>query len=485
MIKLTYDIDISTILQVTTEHNAKPPLATTFSLQRVIPLMLATVIGAVAFLIGLWANRRGKYLYRRIVVGLSSITTILIAYAFGSTYDQYFKMIKEACSDPSNAIKCNRHAVGIEVIIFGFALGLLFLVIIFWAISSAFFTRKEDLHEEEEPFDRWGFMKKNQASMTPGTMTAPVLLEKQQPYIDNSHQQDELAAWRDVTMFDGDTGEDTLWEEDQKYYKQNLSHDRLNYHDDFNHPKTHRQQGSNRGYKQEQRSNSYLPIGPNDQVSLTPPPPVADQSARGYNKSRVTSSHQPYNTKQRKSLTHDNPKGPQKHRQSNVRQESNDSAMTFGGANHYQHGKDRYRRKSSSRPLSGLESSYQQQRYHQKSTSTKTPTSISPHPFKYPEDPSTGNSFCMTPAYYNEDAYDGSTGSNSSGGGNRGSHYFQSHERRSSTNHRVPILNMPPAAVEHPLSKKVITDKRIQNYLQQSSTPTAPSSSSQDTLKKI
>jgi hypothetical protein len=430
--------------------------------------MLATVIGAVAFLIGLWANRRGKYLYRKVVVGLLLITAILIAYVFGSTYDQYFKMIKEACSDPSINIECNRHAVGIEVIMFSIALALLFLALILWTIASAFFTQNEEIYEQEESFDRWGFMNKNRASMQPGTMASPVLLEKHE----HSQQQDELAAWRDVAMFDGDTTEDTLWEEDQKY----SSYDKLNYHDDFNHPKSYRQQGNKRGYKQEQRSNSYLPVGPNDKISLTPPPPIVNQSSRVYNKTRVT-SNQPYSPKQRKSLTHDH----QKFRQSNVRQASNDSAMTFGGGvNHY---KDRYRRKSSSRPLSGLEPSYEPQQRFQRPTSNKTPTSISPHPFQYPENPAARNSFCMTP-FYNEDTYDDSTGSNSSGGGGGGTHYFQPHERRSSTNHHVPILNMPPAAVEHPLSKKVITDKRIQNYLQQSSTPTASSTSSQDTLKK-
>lgn len=438
--------------------------------------MLATIIGSIALFIGLWANRRGKYLYRKILVGLLSITAILVAYTFGSTYDQYFKMIKEACGDPNLNIECNSHAVGIEVVLFGIALSLLFLGIIFWAIAAAFFTRKEDLYEEEEPFNFRDILRKNRASMTPGTVKSPALLEKQQPCNDNSQQQDELAAWRDVTMFDGGAGEDTCLEKEQRYYKQNSSYDRLEYHDDFNNPKSNQQQGGDRGHKQGQRGNSYLPTKHNDKMALTPPPPVANQSPRVYNKSRVTSGHQTHTTKQRKSLTHDNPGKSQKYRQSNIRQESSDSAA-YGDVNGH-HGKNKYR-KSNSRPLSGLESSYQQQKHHPKSASNKTPTSISPHPFQYPEDSVTRNSFCMTP-HQNDDSYDESSGSNSSGRGNSGTHYFQPYGNRAPANHHVPILNSPPTTIEHPLNKKVVRDKRIQSYLQQNNS----SSSSQGTIKK-
>ncbi|KAG1059369.1 hypothetical protein G6F42_028345 [Rhizopus arrhizus] len=73
----------------------------------------------------------------------------------------------------------------------------------------------------------------------------------------------------------------------------------------------------------------------------------------------------------------------------------------------------------------------------------------------------------MTP-YYNED--NGSSGSGSSNGG-----YFVQ-DRRISNQYQVPILGMPPAAVEHPLNKKVITDKRIQSYLQQQQHSTSSNS---------
>jgi hypothetical protein len=155
------EIDVSTILQVATEHNAMPPLTNKTSLSRVVPLILATVFSGIALLIGLWANRRGKYLYRRIVVGLLLATSILIAYGFGSTYDQYLKMIKQTCKSPSNTVLCARTAVQIEAVFFAIALGLLFIGLLFWFIASSFFT--SNMNDEVEkiainsPMKHWSF----------------------------------------------------------------------------------------------------------------------------------------------------------------------------------------------------------------------------------------------------------------------------------------------------------------------------------------
>lgn len=427
--------DVSTILQVATEHHAKPPLTSSTSLSRVIPLILATVFSSIALLIGLWANRRGKYLYRRIIVGLLLATTILIAYSFGFTYDQYLKTIKQTCKNPSNTVLCAKTVVQIEAVFFACALGLLFIGLLFWFIASSFFTASmndEAVIIVEKPMKHWSFGGKNSKLSTPSTQfnkSQRELSSSDQNLTDNYQQQDELAVWRDVTMYD----EDTMWENPEKKIH---THDDY-YNDDFNNPLPfqqtkhhnnnphHRQQQKHaRGIHEQQARSSTHIIGPNEKQSLTPPPPV---EARGYNKSRVTSS------KKRQSSNHIYDNGP--HR--TTRKESNDSAMTFGGQQH------KSRRKSSGKPLSELEPTYQQQH-------RTTPTSMSPHPFQYPPTNARNSSYCMTPFY--EENGGGSSGGSSSSYNQDG--YFQQN---------VPILGMPP--VEHPLNKKTIKDKRIQNYL--------------------
>ncbi|GAA5813058.1 hypothetical protein MFLAVUS_006525 [Mucor flavus] len=414
---LKYQPDVSTILQVATEHNAIPPLTSNTSLSRIIPLILATIFSCIAFLIGLWANRRGKYIYRKIVVGLLLATSILIAYGFGSTYDQYFRMIKQTCKSLNNNVYCARHAVQTEVIVFSMALILLFIGLIFWFIASSFFSVPIP---EEEPKKHWSFRKdvpikkrKNQFSSEQSLTTNNYHHQQLQ-----HQQQDDLAVWRDVTMFD-DNDHDELWPQkpDNTYDPYNNPAPSPKYRSN-NNPHLRQQQKNVRSFhEQQQRS-----IGPNEKVSLTPTPPPVDAIAatttRGNNnnKSRVTSNKNHHHQK---------------------RKESNDSALTFGG-----HSKS----KRSHKPLSELEPTYK-----------NTPTSISPHPFQYPPTTATTNdsknSFCMTP-YYEEQSPD--------------SAYFQQQNS-------VPILSMPPV-IEHPLNKKVVKDKRIQSYLQ-TQTPTASTSS--------
>lgn len=405
--------DVSTILQVATEHNAIPPLTNNTSLSRVIPLILATIFSSIAFLIGLWANRKGKYIYRKIIVGLLLATSILVAFSFGITYDQYFRMIKQTCKSLNNNVYCDRHAVRIEVVIFAIALVLLFVGLIFWTIASSFFSIPI---EEEEPKKHWSFQKdspirrkktKQKSSSSEQDLTAVT-----------NYQQDELAAWRDVTMF-GEGDEEEIWPQkpDNTYDPYNNPLPPQQNKHRSNNPHLRQQQKNARGFHEQQRRS----IGPNEKISLTPPPPPDNSATRGNNKSRVTSNRKDHHHHQK-------------------RKESNDSALTFGP-------KPSPRRKSSGRPLSELEPTFHQ-------NYKTTPTSISPHPFQYPPANDSNSSFCMTPYY--EDQPSDSVG------------YFQQPS--------VPILSMPPV-VEHPLNKKVIKDKRIQSYLQ-TQTPTASTSSS-------
>lgn len=424
-------LDVSTILQVATEHNAIPPLTNATSLNRIIPLILATIFSCIAFLIGLWANRRGKYIYRKIVFGLIVATSILLAYAFGSTYDQYFRMIKQTCKSLNNNVYCARHAVQIEVVIFAMALILLFIGLIFWFISSAFFTipvyDDDDEQQEVEQVKHWSFQnnnkrkKKNKGSASEQSLTGANFHIQQHHHQYNHQQQDELAVWRDVTMFD-ESDQNELWPQkpDNAYDPYNNPQPLPKYRS-TNNPHLRQQKQNVRSFhEQQQRS-----IGPNEKVTLTPtppppPPPLVKESTRGnnHNKSRVTSNKKHH------------------HQQQQKRKDSNDSSAAL-----------KSKRSPTNRPLSELEPT----------TYKNTPTSISPHPFQYP--PITNdskNSFVMTP---NTTQYEDPN----------------SIQQQQQQQHSVPILNMPPI-VEHPLNKKVIKDKRIQTYLQ-TQTPTASTSS--------
>ncbi|KAI8047349.1 uncharacterized protein B0P05DRAFT_566204 [Gilbertella persicaria] len=391
---LRYQPDIQTLLETAaTTHLAKPMSATDSSFDRIIPLVLATIACAIAFFIGFsWAKRRGKYLARRIVAGLLFITLVFVAYAFGSTYDHYYKSIISTCKDPTNTVLCARHKVGTEVILFGIALGCLFIGLLLYLLASGFIYKEEE-PEHVTKFDVEGkmarfFRKKNNSKNK--TMYS---------------QQDELAAWHDASMFENESHED-FWEE---HSSANNSYDPLVYDNKKYHHRKHTKP-----------SQSLLSLQQHQQSSLSPPPPIA------------TSGHRSRTAKHTR-------------RQINVRQES---STTFGG---------KQRRKSSGRPLSDLEPIYQQQPIR---SATRTPTS--PYPQNNDKPNQSSSSFCMTPFYVDNEA----DSPVSSG-------YFEqqpSSKRRLShhqfSGQKLPVLNMPPVGMEHPLNKRIVTDKRIQTYLQ-------------------
>ncbi|KAG1443646.1 hypothetical protein G6F56_010597 [Rhizopus delemar] len=182
---LRYQPDVSTILQVAaTTHNAIAPVSTSTSLSRILPLTLATLFGSTAFLLGLYTNKRGKYIYRRMTVGLIAATTLLVTYTFGYSYQRYFQMIKETCASPDNDVYCARHTLQSEVVIFGIALACLAFALLFWISASSFLSKGNDdsvaRTTDPEPIQR---------RLTP--MNHPLPL-----------QEDELAVWRDIALFD-------------------------------------------------------------------------------------------------------------------------------------------------------------------------------------------------------------------------------------------------------------------------------------------
>ncbi|ORE01559.1 hypothetical protein BCV72DRAFT_258727 [Rhizopus microsporus var. microsporus] len=434
---LRYQPDVSTVLQVATQHNATAPITAPTSLSRIIPLLLATVFGGIAFLLGLYSNKGGKYLYRRIVVGFVLATSILVAYTFGSSYQHYYQMIKETCQDTSNKVHCARHVVQAESILFAVALGLLFLSLLFWTIASAFFTKSAN--------DKPAFM-----SQTHQRNYSPTTSDYTPSKTTTAYSsQDELAVWRDVAMFDRDN---IIWEEDKRnlYHHQNGS------------------KGSSSTdtaeYYKKPTKRYYSPV----EKSLSPPPASAGKSSRrdspsnshGYHRQqkRRSSNNANYQQQQQQQQHRMGKRHDQKynHRQQS-RKESQDSTMTFGG----------YKSRKPSQGYSDWEQRYQTSRLSMGGGggAMKTPTSMSPHPFQYPTDASNArNSFCMTPNFDDQPSEPSSN-----------SYFPQQEHRKSSTSSLgyVPILNMPPSGtpestIEHPLNKKVITDKRIQEYLQNS-----------------
>lgn len=159
-------------------------MSTSTSLSRILPLTLATLFGSTAFLLGLYTNKRGKYIYRRMTVGLIAATTLLVTYTFGYSYQRYFQMIKETCASPDNDVYCARHTLQSEVVIFGIALACLAFALLFWISASSFLSKGNDdsvaRTTDPEPIQR---------RLTP--MNHPLPL-----------QEDELAVWRDIALFD-------------------------------------------------------------------------------------------------------------------------------------------------------------------------------------------------------------------------------------------------------------------------------------------
>jgi hypothetical protein len=373
---------------------------------------MASTFSGIALLLGLWANRPKKYIYRRITAGFILATMILVAYGFLSAYDQYFQKIKEACRNPNNNVLCARHAVQIEAVIFSMALALLFIGLILWIILSFFNNDEkeeeyiaqfydEEEEEEEEDWNGSHDTKTSPSKQTVDPIPSPGL--SSQGY----YPPDEMVAWRDVSLFK----EDATFEKQKNKGGREHAQEKSTTHARGNCISRGAAAGTN-----------YPSIGPNEKPSL-PPPPTATIKPTVQN----TSPTRPLATK----LAGLNSSFKNKRASSSSRKASHDSAHTFGGSKSP-------RRRSQGSPLA---------EFPEERSSNKTPTSMSPHPFPSPLDQKDPQSL------YSLDN-NSSSNSNSSG-------YFGIKPGH------VPVLNMPPTGfVEHPLNKKIITDKRIQTYLQ-------------------
>ncbi|KAI8359975.1 hypothetical protein BD560DRAFT_491754 [Blakeslea trispora] len=406
---LHYQPDIQVLLETAaTTHLAKPAEATSQSFGRVIPLILATALSGVACLIGFtWAKRRKQYLPRQIVAGLLSVTLILVAAVFGSTYHQYNQQIKSTCNDPENTVYCVQHEVGMEVVMFSIALGLSFIGLLLWLLASGLIYRDPELPgsalDMDEHIDRFWPLKRNKSSVTESNKKLTEQSSRSQ-----SPPQDDLAAWHHASLLNESESDLARAESANR-----VKYDRLAYE--------YASQPS-LSPPSSQDSRSFHP-------SLTPPP-----SASKARRSRVpppvrTSNHRSTN---------------QNRRQSTARKESNDSAMTFG---------EKRRRRSNGRPLSNIDPVYQQQSF----TNPMVPSPSVPSPYH----DTRKSSFCMTPMYYEE------TPNYNISSRNYFEHQPVNQSRRYSSN-QLYHPQMSSTSIEHPLNKKVIRDERIQKYFQSS-----------------
>lgn len=462
-------LDIQNILQIATQHLAVPPEATETSLSRFAPLIVATLFAGLAVVLGFIANSSKQYLFRRIICGFIVISLALTAYVFGSTFKSYQDSIKSTCKDPNNSIYCTKYAIGVEVPIFGVAIALLVLSLLFWFLSSGFLNTDEQQEEEEEDVRCCGCFFKSKPEPMVEESTRK---QKKSTYYVDQYQPppraiNELDAWQDADYYNNNYPEKPYYYEQQKkkYNSNNYSSARghksrvTSRHDDIindrHHSKKHgynkrapssqqldhyqkEARGSNQHfdyYQQDFRNSSqqhldYAHRNSNQYMNQYRTSPTAMKNSSTSQHVIDEYNQQPYFDYYQQDIRGSNqhldvyPPSPadyfqQYNNKQRSHRKSQDSSLTFGG-----------RRRSSAGKL-------------MESRGNKTPTTMSPHPLLYNNDYS-----------YEE----GSSGSNNS------------------SKHQVPVLNMPPLE-HHPLNKKIIKDKRIQNYLQQSSTPTTSSTS--------
>ncbi|KAI8884172.1 hypothetical protein K501DRAFT_332844 [Backusella circina FSU 941] len=336
-VNMKYQPDFSTILQIATEHNAVASISDLSSLSRIIPLILATILSVVAlFLTGI-ANKLGQYLYRRIVSGIVLATMIFLAYTLGSTYSYYSQTSRKVCRDPDNVdILCSNYGIQGEVIVFSIGLGLLFLGFLFWIVTT--FSKNEgqenknEYSSEKRQSTEWtqinSLPKSRHKKRSTAVAATTLTLENEQYY---STQQDELAVWRDVTLFDKDLEWEQEYQENENVYYQQNSYQTKPY-------------------------SQHHPV--NQHTLLSPPPP--SQTKRNHqihgHRSHVAESNKHNFTSTAKKYY-------------NQRRVSRDSALTLTTpqkAKHNSQQSDMY---------------YENERRYRK----KTPTNMSPHPFTYGE----------------------------------------------------------------------------------------------------
>lgn len=179
-------LDAPLVLQAAITNNTAVPEAHASSYARVVPLMMATILGSIAVLYGFYCNRfTHKHALQWINAGLVLACTILIAVSFGYTYHQYTTRIQAVCNH-TDLIQCTDTRLGVEFILLVIGVCLSALAFLFWAAPSCFHfisssapttqTKKQRLSSSAQE------KRRKSSTMLPG---APA---------------DPLAAWREASL---------------------------------------------------------------------------------------------------------------------------------------------------------------------------------------------------------------------------------------------------------------------------------------------
>lgn len=400
--------DAYTVLGAAVGNNVDiPEIRGTNSFVRVVPLLLATALCGLAFILGIIVDcsfdttTRSwmQWFHAGIVLGSAA----MIAIGFGYTQQEYTNGIRAACEQLDG--RCASLDFGLEFILLVVGLCLMalaFLILLYYLPFGK--TSEDGLHQKKK--------------MSSVAMTQP---HQNSSY--GSSSEDALEAWRDAAaaMIDEQQQQESWHDYGMKgslpppppqhsRHSSPLQQTRLS-------PPTRRrysvQPENSRRYRRTTQGNSYMY---NDGEELAPPSlPFAPSSPH-----------------------------------ERTRRTSQGSANTFGANNIMAR---------NSRTSSMMDE------FHDSRTTT-TPTSMKPHPDTdsfciTPVERSSGGSYDSVGQQQRRRS---STPLDPLQRRQRRRSSSPFHDIR-----HVPRLNMPPAAVHdvHPLNHKVITDKRISAYLQQ------------------
>ncbi|KAI7860912.1 hypothetical protein BDC45DRAFT_493103 [Circinella umbellata] len=220
---LTYEPDTSIILEAAIgNHTAIPITDNDQSYWRVIPFALATVLGAIAFILGVVANRLENEKLQWCNVGLVIGTTILLVIGSGYTFHQYSLGIQNACQQLDHPY-CLHIDYGTEFIVLVIGIGLIGLALLLW-IYAPFSTKKQKREKQEQENEST-----DEYYSTMGVGTSQKLKKKgtsSNTTMSSRPTSDVLEPWRDVALFDEKLRSDTSYRP--------IQDDNYSSYDDYN-----------------------------------------------------------------------------------------------------------------------------------------------------------------------------------------------------------------------------------------------------------
>ncbi|KAI8099901.1 uncharacterized protein BX664DRAFT_322357 [Halteromyces radiatus] len=501
-VSLNYEIDAEQSIFAATNNQTMPNIDSTHSSYiRLIPLIMGLILSFGAFVYSFWANRcvtRPFYLWLNGAVAL--ISAVLVAIAFGFTYQSYKTSIIKACQAASlQSVKCASMAPKLEVILLAVTLGLLVLAsILFGCVrkSDSSDTIEEVYIDEKKATSRRhsSFLQAIQrnSKMKSSSQLSGASSTSREPAMYSIEPDDAMDAWRNVAILDGQQQQHELsniplrpppitgrrsnelsYNSHHTSYEPRMSANTRNINITANLSSSSSSSSStpsspvsgntgNSGKRQQkQSSSSHIPSSrqeraqhyhnyeiSDDSNELIPPTlPFADHQSQ-----RRRQSSQPSLNKARPS--------------------SHASGNTFGANDILMEGS----------PVSSTFTLEEQQHggYYGRQPSDASFRTATPSSFRY-DRTSSHDSVCFTPTFNDRSSSGISLGNqhydpyiratDSRRKSSSGIHYQGSSSPQGTS---VPTLQTPPSS-RHPLNHKVITDERIGAYFQQTQARTSTS----------